>query len=176
MAGNSSKRGRQTVRDMVLSMAAVGVVVVVAYFSIPGADGKGNGVHSVPYQVELASAKRAAPYPLLGPQQLPDGWKATSVSYGPSEKSRAAWHLGLNTASGQYAAVEQADGSSEDVVERNVPGAEPDGTATVAGQEWQRVQGDRYRALVRPAGGTGTTVLAGTASYEELAQLAETLE
>ncbi|QKW24410.1 DUF4245 domain-containing protein [Kitasatospora sp. NA04385] len=160
---------------MVLSMAAVGVVVVVAYFSIPSADGKGNGVHSVPYRVELASAKRAAPYPLLGPQQLPDGWTATSVTYGRNDKSRAAWHLGLNTASGQYAAVEQADGKPEDVVERNVPGAEPDGTATVAGQEWQRVQGDRYRALVRPAGDTGTTVLTGTASYEELAQLAETL-
>ncbi|WP_233533966.1 DUF4245 domain-containing protein [Kitasatospora sp. SolWspMP-SS2h] len=174
MAGNSSNRGRQTVRDMVLSMAAVGVVVVVAYFSIPSADGK-NGVHAVPYQVELASAKRAAPYPLLGPEQLPDGWKATSVSYGRDDKGRAAWHLGLNTASGQYAAVEQSDGKSADVVALNVPGAEPDGTATVAGQEWQRVRGDRYRALVRPAGDTGTTVLTGTASYEELARLAETL-
>ncbi|MFC8718675.1 DUF4245 domain-containing protein [Kitasatospora sp. NPDC057198] len=175
MAGNSSKRGRQTVRDMVLSMAAVGVVVVVAYFSIPSADGKG-GPHAVPYQVELASAKRAAPYPLLGPQPLPEGWTATSVTYGRSDDSRAAWHLGMNTASGQYAAVEQADGKPDDVVQRNVPGAKPDGTATVAGQEWQRVQGDHYRGLVRPAGDGGTTVLAGTASYEELAQLAAALK
>ncbi|MFI9782301.1 DUF4245 domain-containing protein [Kitasatospora sp. NPDC051984] len=175
MAGNSSKKGRQSVRDMVLSMAAVGIVVAVAYFSIPSADGKG-GVHRVPFQAELSSAKRAAPYPLLGPQPLPEGWQATSVSYSPSDKGHAVWHLGLSTASGQYAAVEQSDGKPDDVVAKNVPGGKPDGTSTVAGQEWQRVQGDRYRALTRPAGDKGTTVLTGTASYEELAQLAETLK
>ncbi|WP_235438072.1 DUF4245 domain-containing protein [Kitasatospora griseola] len=175
MAGNSSKKGRQTVRDMVLSMAAVGIVVTVAYFSIPSADGK-NGVHPVQYQVELASAKRAAPYPLVGPQPLPEGWQATSVSYGASDKGHAVWHLGFSTASGQYAAIEQSDGKPDDVVAKNVPGGKPDGTATVDGQEWQRVQGDRYRALTRPAGSTGTTVLTGTASYEELAQLAQSLK
>ncbi|MFD7640076.1 DUF4245 domain-containing protein [Kitasatospora sp. NPDC059795] len=175
MAGNSSKRGRQTVRDMVLSMAAVGIVVAVAYFSIPSAESK-SGVHPVTYQVEVASAKRAAPYPLLGPEKLPDGWQATSVSYSPNEKGHAVWHLGLSTASGQYAAIEQSDGKPQDVVAKNVPGGKPDGSSTVDGQEWQRVQGDRYRALTRPAGSTGTTVLTGTASYEELAELARTLK
>ncbi|WP_259464789.1 DUF4245 domain-containing protein [Streptomyces sp. TLI_171] len=175
MAGNSSKRGRQTVRDMVLSMAAVGVVVVIGYFSIPSADGN-SGVHPVTYQVEMASAKRAAPYPLLGPGTLPAGWVATSVTYSGHDRSgHAAWHLGLHTASGQYAAVEQSDGRPEDVVAQNVPGGKPDGASTVNGQEWQRVQGDHYRALTRPAGSTGTTVLTGTASYEELAQLAAAL-
>ncbi|MFD8594594.1 DUF4245 domain-containing protein [Kitasatospora sp. NPDC059646] len=175
MAADSSKRGRQTVRDMVLSMAAVGVVVAVAYFSIPSADGN-SGVHPVPYQAELASAKRAAPYPLLGPQALPAGWQATSVTYSPNDKGHAVWHLGFSTASGQYAAIEQSDGKADEVVARNVPGGKPDGSSTVAGQDWQRVQGDRYRALTRPAGSTGTTVLTGTASYEELAQLAESLK
>ncbi|MGW4382831.1 DUF4245 domain-containing protein [Kitasatospora sp. NPDC004531] len=171
---DSSKKGRQTVRDMVLSMAAVGVVVAVAYFSIPSADGKA-GVHAVTYQAEVASAKRAAPYPLLGPGSLPEGWKATSVSYS-NDKGHWLWHLGLSTASGQYAAIEQSDDKPADVVAKNVPGGKPDGSSTVDGQEWQRVQGDRYRALTRPAGSTGTTVLTGTASYEELAQLAGTLK
>ncbi|MFJ5232550.1 DUF4245 domain-containing protein [Kitasatospora sp. NPDC088391] len=173
---DSSKRNRQSVRDMVLSMAAVGVVVVVAYFSIPGADEKNGGVHPVPFQAELSSARRAAPYPLLGPQPLPAGWQATSVTYSPGDKGHALWHLGLSTASGQYAAVEQSNDRPADVVSANVPGGKPDGTVTVDGQEWQRVQGDRYRALTRPAGGTGTTVLTGTASYEELAELARSLK
>ncbi|MEV4556931.1 DUF4245 domain-containing protein [Kitasatospora sp. NPDC049285] len=174
MAGNSSNRGRQTVRDMVLSMAAIGVVVAIGYFSIPSAESK-DGVHPVSYRVELASAKRAAPYPLLGPEGLPDGWRATSVSYAKDKQGHNVWHLGFNTPTGQYAAIEQSDGSADAVVAENVPGGRPDGSSSVAGQEWQRVQGDRYRALTRPSG-SATTVLTGTASYEELAQLAQSLK
>ncbi|TWE19269.1 uncharacterized protein DUF4245 [Kitasatospora atroaurantiaca] len=173
VAGNSSMRGRQTVRDMVLSMLAVGVVVFVGYLFIPHSGG--DGVHVVDYRSALASAKRAAPYPVLGPQGLSGEWRATSVEYKKDAKGHAVWHLGFVTPSGLYAAVEQSNAGRDEVIAAVVTGAKPDGNASVAGQDWQRYQGDPYRGLAAQTG-SATTVITGTASYDELSQLAQSLK
>ncbi|MFJ8042864.1 DUF4245 domain-containing protein [Kitasatospora sp. NPDC096147] len=166
-------RGRQTVRDMVLSMLAVGFVVFVGYLFIPHSEG--DGIKAVDYRSTLASAKRAAPYPVLAPEGLGTDWKPTSVTYDGGAKGSAAWHLGFVTPSGQYASVEQRVAEQEKAVAETVEGAKPDGTATVNGQEWQRYQGKSYRALVVRTG-TATTVVTGTASWEELTGFAERLK
>ncbi|WP_280715093.1 DUF4245 domain-containing protein [Kitasatospora sp. MAP5-34] len=173
MAGKSSTRGRQTVRDMILSMLAVVGVAAGAYVFIPHATG--NTVRAVDYSSALASAKRAAPYPVLGPDGLAGDWKATSVQYQKDQKGYAVWHLGFVTPSGQYAAVEQSNAGRDDVLATTVPGAQADGDASVAGKDWKRYQGSHYRGLAVPTG-TATTVVTGTASYQELAQLAQALK
>ncbi|GAA2776040.1 DUF4245 domain-containing protein [Kitasatospora sp. CM 4170] len=170
-------RGRQTVRDMVLSMLAVGVVVWIGYLFLPH-DASGDGVHAKEYKVAAASAKRAAPYPLLSPEGLPDRWRATSVSYEPASLGKGkgnAWHLGFVTPSGQYAALEQSDLDRDALLSSVLAGAKPDGTAEVAGKAWERLQGAKDRALTSQSG-TATTVVTGTASYEELAELAQALK
>ncbi|MER7754603.1 DUF4245 domain-containing protein [Kitasatospora sp. NPDC097643] len=168
-------RGRQTVRDMVLSMLAVGVVVWIGYLFLPH-DANGDGVHVVEYRVAAASAKRAAPYPLVVPEGLSDKWRATSVSYEPAATGKGnAWHLGFVTPSGQYAAVEQSDAPRDALVADKVKGAAPDGASQVAGATWDRLQGPKARALAVQNGGA-TTLVAGTASYEELAELAQALK
>ncbi|MFC5662359.1 DUF4245 domain-containing protein [Kitasatospora misakiensis] len=178
MAGESKgMKGRQTVRDMVLSMLAVGIVVWSGYLFLPH-DAEGDGVHTVDYRVAAASAKRAAPYPLLVPEGLPAQWRATSVTYNPAALSNGkgnAWHLGFVTPAGQYAAVEQSDIARGDMLKAAVAGGKPDGTVDVAGQAWERVQGPKARAIT-VQNGDATTVLAGTASYEELAALAQALK
>ncbi|MFJ9610239.1 DUF4245 domain-containing protein [Kitasatospora sp. NPDC101176] len=178
MAGESKgMRGRQTVRDMVLSMLAVGVVVWVGYLFLPH-DADGDPVHVVEYKVAAASAKRGAPYRLLSPEGLPDQWRATSVGYQPAANGKGqgnAWHLGFVTPSGQYAAVEQSDVPRDVLVGAKAAGAKPDGTSEVAGRTWERLQGEKSRALVVQSDGA-TTVLTGTASYEELAELAQALK
>jgi hypothetical protein len=157
---------------MVLSMLAVGGVVFFGYLFIPHSGG--DGVHVVEYRAALASAKRAAPYPLLGPEGLSDRWRATSVDYRKDNQGHAVWHLGFITPSGQYAAIEQSNASRDDVIAAAVAGGKSDGSASVAGQDWQRYQGSRYRGLASSTG-AATTVVTGTASYQELAQLAQSL-
>ncbi|WP_317620017.1 DUF4245 domain-containing protein [Streptomyces sp. CBMA156] len=176
-ADNKGMRGRQTVRDMVLSMLAVGFVVWIGYLFLPH-DASGDPVHAVEYKVAAASAKRAAPYPLLSPEGLPDKWRATSVSYRPADMNNGkgnAWHLGFVTPSGQYAAIEQSDVKRDALVADYVTGAKPDGTSDVSGRSWDRVRGEKARALAAQTG-SGTTLLTGTASYEELAELAQALK
>ncbi|MEU8924462.1 DUF4245 domain-containing protein [Kitasatospora sp. NPDC048545] len=176
-AESKGMRGRQTVRDMVLSMLAVGFVVWIGYLFLPH-DANSDPVHVVEYKVAAASAKRAAPYPLLSPDGLSDRWRATSVSYRSADQSNGkgnSWHLGFVTPSGQYAAVEQSDAPRDSLLADKVAGGKPDGASDVAGRTWDRVQGDKARALTAQTG-TGTAVLTGTASYEELAELAQALK
>ncbi|MER6396600.1 DUF4245 domain-containing protein [Kitasatospora sp. NPDC001603] len=178
MAGESKgMRSRQSVRDMVLSMLAVGLVVWVGYLFLPH-DAGGDGVRTVEYKVAAASAKRAAPYPLLAPEGLSDKWRATSVKYDPASLGGGrgnCWHLGFVTPAGQYAAVEQSDIAPGSLVGSLVADGKPDGSSEVAGRVWERIQGGKSRALTFQSGG-GTTVLTGTASYEELAELAQALK
>lgn len=158
---------------MVLSMAAVCGLGLVAYAFIPHSEG--DGVHAVDYSSAVASAKRAAPYPLLSPVGLPDKWKATSVQYqGKDSDGNAVWHLGFVTPDGQYAAIEQSNAPKASVLAAIVTGYQPDGSSTIDGRDWSRVQGSHYRGLTE-ATGTATTVVTGTASYEELGQLAAAL-
>ncbi|WP_035846942.1 DUF4245 domain-containing protein [Kitasatospora azatica] len=167
-------RGRQTVRDMVLSMLAVMGVALVAYLTIPHSS-SGDGVHVVDYGAELASAKRAAPYPVLAPQGLSDKWRATSVHYRKDADGHAGWHLGFVTPDGKYASVEQSDAPRNDLLKVVVTGYAPDGSSTIDGQPWARYQGDHYRSVTESTG-AATTVVAGSASYQELDQLAQALK
>jgi hypothetical protein len=169
------KRGTQTVRDMVLSLAVILLAAGVIYLFIPH-DADKDPVKTVDYGVELATARRAAPYPLVAPQGLPKDWRATSVSYdASSDKGGAAWHLGFLTGKDQYAAVEQSDARPTSYIEKVTQGAEQtDRSRTIDGDRWVRWSGAKYDALVRRSDGW-TTVVTGTAPVDELAELAGAL-
>ncbi|MFF2521729.1 DUF4245 domain-containing protein [Streptomyces liangshanensis] len=169
----AEKRGRQSVRDMFLSMVVIGAVVAVIYVFIPH-DEKGDPVPAVDYRVELLTARRAAPYPVMAPTGLPAGWKPTSVSY--ERRNADAWHLGYLDPDGEYVAVEQSTMPAGKYIAGVTQQAADTGkTQRVAGETWQRWDGPKYDALVRTEGGA-TTVVTGTASYERLAQMAAALE
>ncbi|WP_110943846.1 DUF4245 domain-containing protein [Streptomyces niger] len=173
-------RGKQTVRDMVLSMAVIGIVVAAIYLFIPHDDSKSaeqTAVKTVGYRVELATARRAAPYPVAAPEGLAKGWRATSVSYEADDDGKGgAWHLGFLDPKDQYAAVEQSDAPARDFIKKVTLNATPAGGARkVDGVRWDQYKGDTYKALVRKESGH-TTVVTGTASYDGLAELAGALK
>jgi hypothetical protein len=168
------KRGTQTVRDMVLSLAVILLAAGVIYLFIPH-DADRDPVKTVDYQVELSTARRAAPYPVEAPGKLPKGWRATSVTYDAHSPHGAAWHLGFLTGKDQYAAVEQSDARPQSYVEQVTQGAHKTGhSRTIDGDRWVRWQGDKYDALVRRSDGW-TTVVTGTAPVDKLAELAGAL-
>ncbi|MFI9047592.1 DUF4245 domain-containing protein [Streptomyces sp. NPDC053427] len=172
-------RGRQTVRDMVLSLAVIGVVVAAVYLFIPHDDSRSaenQAVKTVDYRVEVATARRAAPYPVAAPQGLPKTWRATSVSYKASDDGKGgAWHLGMLDPEQQYAAIEQSDAPAKKFIREVTLGAtKVEGKQAVGSKKWDRYSGDTYRALVRREAGV-TTVITGTAPYGRLADLAAAL-
>jgi hypothetical protein len=172
------KRGAQTVRDMVISLVVILLAAGVIYLFVPH-DDKKDPVKPVSYGVELASARRAAPYPVAAPQGLAKEWRATSVRYTAEGSKGAAWHLGFMTPDNEYAAVEQSDQKRPvRFIDDVTHGAEKTAQKQrVAGQEWTRYKGPKYDALVRPAAdGKSVLVVTGTATFRQLGELAGALE
>ncbi|MFD5698349.1 DUF4245 domain-containing protein [Streptomyces lasiicapitis] len=170
MAG---RNGKQTVRNMLLSMAVIGIVVAVSYVFIPHDDSK-KPVKRVPYDVELLTARRAAPYPVAAPQGLPKSWKPTSVRY--NGENHDSWHLGFLDPAGEYVVIKQSTAKPVEFIESATQEArKTDRAEKIAGRTWQRYEGTRYDALVLREKGA-TTVVAGTAGFGQLTAMAESLE
>ena len=160
---------------MVRSLAVVlGVVVVVLLLN--ARDERGATVREVGYAGPLAQARSAAPYDVVGPVGLGDDWRATSVR-SPREDGGVVWHVGFVTPEGEYAGLEQAAASTRRFVDRFAEGADVTGEVRIEGQTWQRLEGGdpEPRALVL-RDDQATTVVAGTASFDELEELARSLE
>ncbi|WP_256986884.1 DUF4245 domain-containing protein [Streptomyces sp. BR123] len=166
-------KGKQTVWDMVRSLAVIGVVVAGIYIFIPH-DDKADPTHVVDYRVETITARRAAPYPVGAPVGLPAEWRATSVTF--DRRDANAWHLGFLDPNGQYVAVEQSSDVSAKYLSRVTQEAAATGeTQQVGDVAWERWDGGKYDALVRREQGH-VTVVTGTAPFEDLGRMAAALE
>ena len=168
-------RGRETAGDMVRSLAAVLVLVgaIVAFSLVDQPDAV---VPDIDLADAVAQAREQTRYDVLAPAPLPTGWRVTSARTVPEDGGVVAWHLGLVTKSGDYAAVEQTDGERAGFVEEFTGAARPAGTIEIAGVTWRRLgDGDpEERALVRGEDGV-TTMVAGSAPWGDLEQLASLL-
>ncbi|NEB81408.1 DUF4245 domain-containing protein [Streptomyces sp. SID14478] len=173
MAG---RNGKKTVGSLVLSLGVCVVGAGIAYVFIPHDDsGDSSSVPRKDYRVELLTARRAASYPVAAPTGLPKAWKSTSVRY--KDASNEAWHLGFLDPDGQYVAIEQsADRSTAEFIDQVSQDAkETSRTQTIAGETWRRYKGEKYDALVLKQKGS-TTVVTGTAGFDKLTKMAESLE
>lgn len=170
-----SKGKTQTVRDMVLSLGLIMVAGLVMYFFIPHDDSAAPDVKRVDYRVELLTARRAASYPVAAPEGLSSDWKATSVRFDGAEFD--SWHLGFHAPDGEYVAVEQSTQERAPFIDDASQGArETKVTEEIGGRTWTRYTGGRYDALVLEGADGATTVVAGTASFDRLAQMAGALK
>ncbi|UQX05127.1 DUF4245 domain-containing protein [Streptomyces sp. RerS4] len=166
-------KGKQTVWDMVRSLAVIGVVVAGIYLFIPH-DEDADPTRTVDYRVETLTARRAAPYPVAVPMGLPQEWRATSVTY--ERKNANSWHLGFQDPDREYVAVEQSTDTSEKYIGRVTQKATATGqTERIGDRAWERWDGEKYDALVRQEQGY-VTVVTGTASFEQLTKMAAALE
>ena len=158
-------------RTLISTVSMNGVVVAGIYMFVPH-DENADPTHVVDYRVETATARRAAPYPVAAPVGLPAEWRATSVSY--ERKNADAWHLGFLDPDKQYVAVEQSNGEAAKFISETTLQSQKDGTQRIAGRTWDRYDGGRYRALVERGDGV-TTMVTGTAPFDQLARLAAAL-
>ncbi|MEX3103406.1 DUF4245 domain-containing protein [Streptomyces sp. V2] len=173
MAGSNGKQ--KSARDMILSLGLIVAAALVIYLFIPHDDGEPD-LKRVDYTVELATARRAASYPVTAPVGLPDTWKATSVRFNGADSD--AWHLGFRAPDGQYVQVEQSASAKRDqfVDDASQGSTATDVTDEIGGAKWTRWTGGRYDALVLNGADGSTTVVAGTASFDRLAEMARALK
>ncbi|MGW5864511.1 DUF4245 domain-containing protein [Streptomyces sp. NPDC055239] len=170
MAG---RQGKQTVRNMLWSMTVIVLVAGVIYIFIPHDDSK-SPAKRVDYRVELLSARRAAAYPVAAPEGLAKAWTPTSVRFDGSKGD--SWHLGFLDPSGEYVVVKQSTEKPVKFIEEATQRAvRTKTTEEIGGETWRRYKGETYDALVREDKGA-TTVVAGTAPFGQLAEMAQALK
>lgn len=133
---------------------------------------------AVDFAAELATAREQAPFPVLAPRPVPDGWRATSVSWdgaGPE----VAWHLGFVTGAGSdaaYVGVEQGNAPAAEFVAAHTPADLPADPVDIGGARWQALTSDGDEtALYRTAADGATTLVTGTLPEAELVAFVESL-
>lgn len=165
--GRSNARLRQTVRDMILSLAvvlaAIAVILVITWRPTP------DPVRVIDPTPALSLARAQADYPVLYPADLDASWRPTSARWEitPSSQPDPAWHVGFVTPDDAYAQLGQSATEDPAYVADQVGVAEPAGEW----EGWLRFDSADQRALVRVDGGV-TVVVSGTAPWPTLQALA----
>jgi hypothetical protein len=172
-----------TAGDMIRSLALIVIplaVIAIIFTNVPD----DAPVEEVDWKPVLATARQQAPYEVLAPTNLPEGWRATRVNWVPlgrpylngEASPRNLWQIGFLTPQEVYIDLTQGDMRAQEMVDQQSREGTPDGNSVVAGLTWQR--------LVSPDGRTRSLVLRGPATtaivsanlpYEALEAYASTL-
>lgn len=175
--GVAEQRNNRSMRNLVGSLAVTCAVAGLLYLVLlPRGEGEdGAGAMEISYSQELGQARRVAPYAVSAPEGLPDGWRATSVTYDGEGSHGSTWHLGFVTPDDEYVAVEQGSEKPDRFISSVTQEArKADGARSVDGERWERYEGPKYDALVRREKGV-TTVVTGTGTFDQLAEMAAAL-
>jgi hypothetical protein len=177
MAAMSEQPGRyqRSFSGMVGAMIVL-IVVVIGFvvFRAVNRNDVENPVKPLDYAQPAEFAREQARFPLLAPDELPDGWIATSVRFANGRDQ--SWHLGMLTDEEKYVGLEQQQETVDDMVEEHVDEeAERGDDVEIDGQTWQTfTDEDDDLALVRETDEV-TTLLVGRVSQETLEELLATL-
>lgn len=173
-APKKSKRGRETALDMVRSLGLVILVIVPVWFLAQAPESDEAELREVDPSRAISAFTRDAPgVPVPG--DLPDGWRATSATYGGAPSLRVGWV----TPEQEYAEYAAGTGAPDELV-RGLVGAEAEQLepVTVDGGAWERYrEADGSLSYARTYDGVTVVVgtLRATADAEELAVLLRSL-
>ena len=158
--------------------AMIVLVLVVLAFVAFRAVTRGDAaveVETVDYAGPADYARETATFDVLVPQQLPEGWRATSVRFDQGRDQ--TWHLGVLTDEEKYVGLEQADRSVGDMVAEFVGEETEDaGEVDLDGRTWSlyRDTGDDDLALVTEDDDV-VTVVVGSVEEDTLSSYARSL-
>ncbi|NHC15803.1 DUF4245 domain-containing protein [Motilibacter deserti] len=166
---------RPAARGRRLVLPVLGVLATVAALVVAIPRPSGDVVREIGYASELASVRASAPFAVAAPQGLPAGWRATGVRI-DRRNGTTHWHLAFATPSGAYASVEQSNRLPVVFVGEMTERGPLRGSKLVGTELWNRsyAQLRDHRAFWRTRAGV-STVVGGTASWDELEVLVESL-
>jgi Protein of unknown function (DUF4245) len=131
----------------------------------------------ISYQGDLVKFRRVAPHPVLAPRPLPAGWQPVSSRLTVVPGGAVSWHLGFVTPSGQLASLEESSERPAQFILRMTNDGNMLPGVQSGGKWWsRRWRPDKdQRSMYRSAPGACTIVVTGTAGWQELSVLADSL-
>ncbi len=177
--GSRKYRSRKTVNNLVFSLLATLVTVLVLVLLVPRNDTP--ILPDVDYASTAAQLQSTVDTPLVSPE-LPDGWRANSAEWTTDTGDGiSTWYIGLITAENQFIGLTQGLGTNPTWLAEQVQNVAALDTRTIAGVDWDvhvnpaaSPEGNFEYALVTTSG-PSTYVLLGTADPDEFSILAEAL-
>jgi hypothetical protein len=166
----AKKRGRENAYDMVLSLSAVSifVIVVLAVTWRP----QHQTMQEVDYVGAQSSAIAASNWPIYVPSQVPSGYQVTAArfeveSYGQPGDSR--WYLGLTSQNNKFISLWQSDGTLKKIKAAATNNGSCAEKEIIAGSEWEKCFSEKpeTRAYLKTQGEV-TIIISGTAAWDEL--------
>lgn len=177
MVKKVKKRGSETAYDMLLSIGAVMVVVVILL--VVTWRPKQQYGQNVDYEGAIALAVSTSAWPIYVPDEIPTGLKITSArfeseSYGELGDSR--WYLGFTGLSSEFISLWQSDGILAKVKLAATNNGLCEDTVFIAGQIWEKCESNKplTRSLVKQEDEV-ITVISGTVSWQELQEFTKSL-
>lgn len=168
------RRGYETARDMVWSMAAVAasVAVILALTWRPNPD----PIREVPWQPVIAAAE-SLDWNVISPSKNPDGWISTSARSEVIGENKQSFFIGWVTDQDSFAALAQTNAvEDEDWLEDQTLKGQPAGSWTdVNHHTWEQLETQKQRSLVRTQT-DAVYVVTGDATWAELQELANQLK
>ena len=174
----ASRYSLGSARNLVLSLLIVLGMVAVLILVVP----RVNSVSGPPVDIRATAADVSARtgWPIVTAVGLPEGWTETSARYVRVTDGFMTWHAGYQTPDGTYVAVEQTLDPNRAWVEAQTNRAPRTGTLEAGGRTWTKLERDTkvQNSLLDDPETTGdlTTLITGTASFEEMAELVTYLE
>lgn len=170
--GKRNARMRQTVGDMVRSLAVVlgviGLIMLLTWRPNP------DPVREVDPLPQFSLASGQADFTVVVPQV--QGLRATSVRWEPTQYSQEepVWHVGYVTVGDEFLKITQSATTSEKFLNNELLGANAEGEKSISNESWMVFEGPNLRALVNVTPEV-TTVVSGTVTLPELEAAVESL-
>lgn len=176
-------RGRETVGDMIRSMAVlmIPVLLLVGWLALTNEKPTAT-IEKIDWQPVASRAAEEAPFEVVAPEQVPQGWVPNRVVWSsPQNPQEGApggnyWMLGLMNPDEIFVQLNQSDLAEGQIVPRLTRDGVGEGSMDINGKQWQQYVSldDRTRSLVLFGDGV-TTIIVGDTGYDELALLAKAL-
>jgi hypothetical protein len=176
-------KSQATAGDMIRSLALILIPLVVITIIFTNTPNE-HPVKEVDWKPVLAKAREEAPFEVLAPENLPNGWRATRVNWVPQGKPylngeaspRNLWQIGFLTPDDAFIDLNQGDVRPQEMVDQQSRDGTADGSSVVGGKTWQRLisSDGRTRSLVL-SNPNSTVVVTADLPYEALEAYASTL-
>lgn len=131
----AQRRARQTLINLLLSLAATVGVMVLLVFAVPRDDS--NRVQPVDYISIAEQASTEAPGKLLVPV-IPVDWYSNGARYRSSAQDGVAnWYLGFVGPNNEFVAMTQGLGVNQTWMQLMIESNKPTGELVIAGKTWK---------------------------------------
>lgn len=130
-----ARRARQTLYNLLYSLAACIGLVIVMVLAVPRPSE--SLIQPVKYLEVAASAAESSNQPIVAPELLGEGWYSNSARWtGKPADGVANWYAGFVGPKNQYLGITQAFNSNPTWLTLKLKGDVPTGTKTIDGRKW----------------------------------------